>query len=55
LDWLVRVLPLTLLIILGLAGLRGAVTKPRGHRDAAARALDELAAALQAEPAGADA
>ena len=28
-DWLVRVLPLTLLIILGLAGLRGAVTAPR--------------------------
>jgi Domain of unknown function (DUF4129) len=28
-DWLVRVLPLTLLIILGLAGLRGTVTQPR--------------------------
>ena len=28
-GWLVRVLPLTLLIILGLAGLRGAVAEPR--------------------------
>src|SRR5450432_2135590 len=28
-GWLVRVLPLTLLIILGLAGLRGAVAPPR--------------------------
>jgi hypothetical protein len=28
-GWLVRVLPLTLLIILGLAGLRGAVAQPR--------------------------
>jgi Domain of unknown function (DUF4129) len=28
-GWLVRVLPLTLLIVLGLAGLRGAVAQPR--------------------------
>ena len=36
-DWLPRLLPLALLIILGLAGLRGAVTSPRWdgplHRD----------------------
>ena len=36
-QWLVRLLPLALLIILGLAGLRGAVTTPRWdgplHRD----------------------
>ena len=28
-DWLLRLLPLALLIILGLAGLRGAVATPR--------------------------
>ncbi len=36
-DWLLRLLPLALLIILGLPGLRGAVTSPRWdgplHRD----------------------
>ncbi len=36
-QWLVRLLPLMLLIILGLAGLRGAVATPRWdgplHRD----------------------
>jgi Domain of unknown function (DUF4129) len=39
-DWLLRLLPLTLLIILGLAGLRGAVETPRWdgplHRDGVA-------------------
>ncbi len=42
-QWLVRLLPLTLLIILGLAGLRGAVTAPRWdgplHRDGVVIAL----------------
>ena len=42
-QWLVRLLPLTLLIILGLAGLRGAVTAPRWdgplHRDGVVVAL----------------
>jgi len=37
-DWLLRLLPLALLIILGLAGLRGVVATPRWngplHRDA---------------------
>jgi hypothetical protein len=34
-QWLVQLLPLILLIILGLAGLRGAVTTPRWGRAAA--------------------
>jgi len=39
-DWLLRLLPLTLLILVGLAGLRGTVGAPRWngplHRDAVA-------------------
>src|SRR5207237_7056677 len=42
-DWLLRLLPLALLIVLGLAGLRGAVGTPRWdgplHRDGLAVGL----------------